>query len=223
MKYLESPKNLIQKINILKRYLLHIRKIPIKLPSLISTLTKAQDDVINKYSYEFDIKAKNCTLSEYHKALYIITRILKPEKIIETGVFEGHSSLTLLMALNENNKGYLHSIDLPSTSLPFGKEPGWIVPKHLKKRWDLKLGTSLELLPNLLEDVKEIDIFLHDSEHSYENMLWEYKTAWKFIKKDGLLLSHDTSQNYAFREFSKHISEDYYYMLKNLGGIARTK
>jgi len=63
-----------------------------------------------------------------------MTRILKPEIVIETGVFEGHSSLAILLALEENNKGCLYSIDLPSPSLPLGKEPGWIVPEHLRKR-----------------------------------------------------------------------------------------
>ena len=189
----------------------------------ISTLTEAQNDVINKYSDEFDIKTKSHNLSEYHRALYIIARILKPEIVIETGVFEGHSSLALLLALKENNKGHLHSIDLPSPKLPPGKESGWIVPEHLRKRWDLRLGKSSDLLLDLLKEVREVDIFLHDSEHSYENMHWEYKTAWRYIRKGGLLLSHDISQNSAFRDFAKHISEDYYYMLRNLGGIKRTK
>lgn len=214
---------LIQKMRILRRYVLNVRKLPLKLPMFVSTLTEAQNDVINKYSDEFDIKAKRYNLSEYHRALYIMTRILGPKMVIETGVFEGHSSLAILLALNENNKGYLHSIDLPSPKLPPGKEPGWIVPEWLRKRWDLSLGKSSELLPDLLEEVKEIDIFLHDSEHSYENMYWEYKTAWGYIRKGGLLLSHDVSQNAAFRDFAKYVSEGYYYMLRNLGGIKRTK
>ena len=79
------------------------------------------------------------------------------------------------------------------------------------------------MLPALLKEVKEVGIFLHDSEHSYENMHWEYKTAWAYIRKEGLLLSHDISQNAAFRDFAKYVSEDYYYMLRNLGGIKRTK
>ena len=193
------------------------------MPMFISTLTKAQNDVISKYGNEFDIKTKSYSLSEYHRALYIMTRILKPEIVIETGVFEGHSSLSILLALEENNKGYLHSIDLPSPSLPPGKEPGWIVPEHRRKRWDLKPGKSSDLLPGLLEEIKEVDIFLHDSEHSYENMYWEYKTAWEYLRKGGLLLSHDISQNSAFKDFAKYVSEGYYYMLRNLGGIKRTK
>jgi len=223
MKYLKSLGGSIQKPSIIIRYFSNVRKIPIGLPVFISSLTEAQNDMISKYGAEFDIKAKNYNLSEYHKALYIMTRVLKPRTIIETGVFEGHSSLAFLFALDENNAGSLYSIDLPSPSLPPNKEPGWIVPVELRKRWDLRLGKSIDLLPDMLEEVKEVDIFLHDSEHSYENMHWEYKSAWSYIRKDGLILSHDVSQNAAFRDFAKSVSEIYYYMLKNCGGIKRTK
>ena len=223
MKCLGSFRDLIQKTRILRRYILNVRKPPLRLPMFISTLTEAQNEISSKYSNEFDIKAKRYSLSEYYRALYIMTRILKPEIVIETGVFEGHCSLAFLIALKESNKGYLYSIDLPSPELPLGKEPGWIVPEHLRKRWDLRLGKSSDLLPGLLKEVTEVDIFLHDSEHSYENMHWEYKTAWEYIRKGGLLLSHDISQNSAFRDFAKYVSEDYHYMLRNLGGIKRTK
>ena len=221
MKYEGWFQVLIQKPRIFKKYILNVRRLPIKMLKFITILTSAQKELVTKYNNEIDVK--NLDFDEYHRALYIMTRILKPEIVIETGVFEGHSSLSVLLAVEENNKGFLYSIDLPSPELHPNKEPGWLVPEHLRKRWDLRLGKSSELLPGLLEELKEVDIFLHDSEHSYENMYWEYKTAWNHIRKGGLLLSHDISQNSAFRDFAKHISEDYYYMLRNLGGIKRTK
>ena len=224
MKNLGWLRDSIQKTRILRRYIVNVRKLPLKMSIFISTLTETRSDVITKYSNEFDIKGKSYNLSEeYPRALYIMVRILNPKLVIETGVFDGHSSLSILLALEENNKGYLHSIDLPSPSLPPGKEPGWIIPEHLRKRCDLRLGKSSDLLPALLKKVKQVDVFLHDSEHSYENMYWEYKTAWEYLRKGGLLLSHDISQNAAFREFAKYVSENYHYMLRNLGGIKRTK
>ncbi|RZB29545.1 MAG: hypothetical protein AEth_01056 [Candidatus Argoarchaeum ethanivorans] len=215
--------NLTKKMRILRRYVLNVRKLPMMLPTFVSTMTEAKNDTINRYGTEFASKTDSYDLSEYHRALHTMIRILKPEIVIETGVFEGHSSLSILSALKENNKGFLYSIDLPSPDLPSGKVPGWMVPEHLRKRWDLRAGKSSDLLPTLLLEVKEVDIFLHDSEHSYETMYWEYKTAWAHIKTRGLILSHDVSQNAAFRDFAQYVSEDYYYMMKNLGGIKRTK
>ena len=128
-----------------------------------------------------------------------------------------------ILAMEENNKGHLYSIDLPSPELlSSGKEPGWVVPEHLRNRWDLRFGMSSELLPSLLEEVKMVDIFLHDSEHSYENMYWEYKTTWRYLRKGGLLLSHDITLNSAFRDFAKYVSERFYYGMGNMAGIKRT-
>jgi len=162
--------NLSKKLRIFRRYVLNVRKLPVRLPTFVSTVTEAKNDTINRYGTEFTIKTESCDLSEYHRALYTMVRILKPEIVIETGVFEGHSSLSILSALKENNKGSLYSIDVPSPDLPSGKVPGWTVPEHLRNRWDLRAGKSSDLLPALLLEVKDVDIFLHDSEHSYENM-----------------------------------------------------
>jgi len=222
MRFVGSLKNVIQKIKIVNRYVLNVRKNPIGLPLFVSTLTGVQKELFSKYSNEFDSNNQNYNLSEYHRALYIITRILKPKVVIETGVFEGHSSLAFLIALEENNEGSLYSIDLPSPKLPPGKDSGWVVPNYLRTRWDLRLGKSSDLLPGLLTEVKEVDIFLHDSEHSYENMFWEYEATWGNIRKGGLLLSHDISMNPAFKDFANRNSRKYYYMLRNLGGIKRT-
>ncbi|MDA7857893.1 class I SAM-dependent methyltransferase [bacterium] len=57
----------------------------------------------------------------------------------------------------------------------------------------------------LLQRVGEIDIFIHDSEHTYENMLWEYQTAFPFIKPGGILLSDDILCSEAFHDFTKKV------------------
>ena len=131
--------------------------------------------------------------------LYIITRALKPELVLETGVSAGESSSYILQAMHDNNFGTLHSIDMPSvyvpkgmtTITPEGKTSGWAIPENLKDRWQLSLGKSEKLLPEILKKLKKIDIFFHDSMHTYDHMMFEYTTTWNFIKKGGLLLSDD--------------------------------
>ncbi len=46
---------------------------------------------------------------------------------------------------------------------------------------------------------------MHDSEHTYENMQWEFRTAWKCLRKGGLFLSHDVGANEAFFDFMKEV------------------
>ena len=132
--------------------------------------------------------------------LYIICRKQKPDNVIETGVASGVSSSHILCALEANQQGELYSIDLPS----WQKTPsGWMIPDYLRHRWHLTQGRSLENLEPLLKKVNEIDIFLHDSDHSYENMRGEFETAWTHLKTGGLLLSHNIDFSDAFPYFCR--------------------
>ncbi|MDP2939853.1 MAG: class I SAM-dependent methyltransferase [Candidatus Omnitrophota bacterium] len=138
------------------------------------------------------------------QTLYVLCRIAKPEIVVETGVSEGFSSTFILQALEKNNKGHLYSIDLPNQpgqKLPENKTTGWLIPEDLKKRWMLILGSSREKLSALLNDLKNIDIFFHDSDHSYENMMFEFESAKSYLKSGGFLLSDDITDNNSFRDF----------------------
>jgi hypothetical protein len=158
------------------------------------------------------VTSPHSNLQQAPEYLYVIVRALKPEAVVETGVAAGISSSFILQALEDNNKGTLYSIDLPNydlpndlTFIPDGKHPGFAIPERLKKRWQLRLGTSKDILPGLLAEIGRVDIFLHDSEHSYENMLFEFVAAWDYLQHGGLLLSHDIAWNNAFKHFSREI------------------
>jgi len=136
-------------------------------------------------------------------ALYLLVRLTKPDRVIETGVSVGVSSAHILSALEDNNKGELHSIDLPPDNLPAGKKCGWAVPESLRSRWNLHIGDAKNLLEPLLDSLQEIDFFIHDSLHTYDHMMWEFRTAWKYLSQQGLLLAHDVGRNKAFSDFMK--------------------
>ena len=133
--------------------------------------------------------------------LYGLCKMLKPDVVVETGVAYGQSSSYILQALKENNKGILYSIDnifRPWESL---EKIGDAIPQNLRERWKLVVGSSVEKLEETLRSKKTIDVFLHDSLHTYKNMLFEYNTSWPFIKKNGFLISDDVSENNAFLDF----------------------
>ena len=155
--------------------------------------------------------------------LYLLIRLTQPDTVIETGVSSGASSAYILRSLHDNNRGRLYSIDLPPENLPGGKESGWIVPQYLRDRWSLHIGDSKELLEPLLDSVGEIDCFIHDSLHTYEHMLWEFRTVWKHLRLRGLLLSHDVGANDAFLDFmqEKAIAWRAYRVLHLLGGFTK--
>lgn len=131
--------------------------------------------------------------------LYLLVRALKPEIFVETGVSAGESSTFILQAMHDNNFGKLYSVDLPratvekglTTIIPEDKSSGWLIPESLKDRWELHLGKSEEILPNLFSKLKQIDVFFHDSLHTYDHMLFEYESCWDYLKKNGVLFSDD--------------------------------
>jgi len=154
--------------------------------------------------------------------LYRLLRELQPETGVETGVCNGVSTAFVLLAMEDNRKGVLHSIDLPEIAgeeyeegtfwdgkggavIPPGKEPGWMVPPGLRERWRLVLGRSQDELPPLLERVGEIDFFMHDSEHSYECMSFEFSAAWSALRDGGVLVADDVNVNAAWDEFTREV------------------
>ena len=78
---------------------------------------------------------------------------------------------------------------------------GNAIPQNLRKKWKLVVGSSVAKLEEILRSKKTIDVFLHDSLHTYKNMLFEYNMSWPFIKKNGFLISDDVSENNAFLDF----------------------
>ena len=131
--------------------------------------------------------------------LYMLVRALKPDIFVETGVSGGESSTFILQAMEDNKKGKLYSVDFPqaivekglTTISPEGTSSGWLIPDYLKHRWDLTLGKSEDVLPPLLKKLEKIDIFFHDSLHTYDHMLFEYNTCWDHLTDNGILISDD--------------------------------
>jgi predicted O-methyltransferase YrrM len=148
-------------------------------------------------------------------ALYDLVREHHPEHVVETGVCNGVSTAVLLWALERNGSGHLWSIDLPDYAgqpsdehwaekggsvIPAGLEPGWIVPDHLRHRWTLTLGRTQDRLEEVLERAAPVDMFIHDSEHSYECMRFELELARRHVRPGGWLLADDAHRNSAFAE-----------------------
>lgn len=155
-------------------------------------------------------------------AWYALVRKLKPSVVVETGVCNGVSSLLILRALAENGSGLLYSVDYPyhadepldefrddtfdeygGAAIPSDKDPGWIIPERLRERWELRVGKSQVRLPPLLEELEDLDLFIHDSEHSHPCMMFEYEISWHKMGSGGVILSDDITWNSAFEVFCK--------------------
>ena len=132
--------------------------------------------------------------------LYGLTRWVRPTVIIESGGYIGMSSAFILKALAD---GKLATAKLYSIELSQECEQGALIPDELRSasagfvpmRGKVEDFLKGDRLPSL------IDMFLHDSSHSYRHMLWEFRQFWPRLRDGGLLVSHDVQMNAAFPEF----------------------
>ena len=138
------------------------------------------------------------------KFLYILCRIIKPKNVVETGVAYGLSSSYILKALETNNSGTLYSID--SIFRPWQNEDmiGAAIPQYLRHRWNLHLGKSSEKLEKIFDNLDGVNIFIHDSLHTYKNMMFEFELAETNLSDSGIILSDDVLDNDAFFDFSNN-------------------
>src|SRR3989344_843382 len=177
-------------------------------------------------------RGRRTSFDGWFELLYVLVRFARPAVVVETGIFDGHSSAVILQALCDNGAGELISIDLPAydaipfstsrmeeTSLPSGEKPGWVIPDNLRSRHRLILGDAKEYLSKVLEEAKTIDVFLHDSLHTFEHQWFEYSAAWPHLSREGILLSDDVFWNTAYHRFCR--SRRVPYMVHRGLGVAK--
>lgn len=183
---------------------------------LIEDLESAVRDVESFQTKEFDSLFR---FRLFRILLYALIRAGKPRLSIETGVLHGMTSAFLLRAIEQNGSGRLISVDLPSypatgpanrdgyhATLPPSTEPGWMVAARLRPSWDLRLGSSRRLLPELRPDLEGLSFFLHDSEHTEETMSFELEFAWEALTPEGILVCDNVDSCGAFDRFCARVN-----------------
>jgi predicted O-methyltransferase YrrM len=189
---------------------------PINTPAFASNLRNEEEHFRSLSIESADLFAKKI-LNQY-----AVVRAIAPDSIVETGVANGVSSSYLLLALQKNKRGRLHSIGLADKAfLPVGKDPGWLVPQWLRAAWQVHLGDARDILPRLLEQLGRIEIFIHDSLHTYDHMMWEFETAYPHLQSGGLLISDDALWNKSFYDFARKIRAPEAQIIRGVGFLRK--
>lgn len=136
------------------------------------------------------------------RTCYLICRATRPAVVLETGVAYGVTSAFILKALGVNGKGVLHSADLPPLGNDADHFVGIVIPAELKHRWRLHRGTSKRVLPSLLQQLEKIDIFVHDSLHTYRNIQRELSLVTPHLTNEAVVIADDVGDNSAFWEWT---------------------
>jgi hypothetical protein len=146
---------------------------------------------------------------EYGRRLgwYAIVRQTKPAIVFETGTHDGLGSTILARALERNRAdgapGKLYTFDIDP-------DAGWIVPPRLRPFVEFVRGPVKDTMPRLLEKLgAPIEVFLHDSLHTYEHERWELETVEPALGPRALLLSDNAHATVALKDHAA--SRDWLY------------
>lgn len=142
------------------------------------------------------------------RSIWCLALHLKATKVVETGVAHGVTSRFVLEALARNGGGHLWSIDLPPQLHPeLHGEIGVAVGDGLREGWTYIKGSSRRHLPRLLKQIGQIDLFVHDSKHSAENVLFELRLAWTVLRPGGAMVVDDIDASDGFHVFCASVPE----------------
>jgi predicted O-methyltransferase YrrM len=147
-----------------------------------------------------DADARLCRLA------WCLTRHLRPDFVVETGVARGMTTRVILEAMERNDCGRLWSIDVPPLlAEELSEETAAAVPTRLRGRWTLLVGSSRQMLTGLLRGLPRLDVFVHDSMHTTRNVSFELNRVWPVLRPGGVMLLDDVERNHATADFlGKH-------------------
>lgn len=152
--------------------------------------------------------------------LYWLIRELRPRTVVETGVCNGFSAGLIALALAENaNDGQLHSIGRAETFDPNdsrwtekgkshgevligGQTLGWMIPDGFSHFVNLYPGDAEVLLPKIVDELDSIDLFFHDSDHSYDHMMFEFCEVHRKLSSNSIVIADNIAWNSSLWDFA---------------------
>jgi predicted O-methyltransferase YrrM len=140
--------------------------------------------------------------------LYDVVRSLRPDRVLETGVALGWSSLAILLAFESVGHGELVSIDMPYPGMNNDAFVGIAVPPDLRSRWTLIRRPDRDILKSTLRRLGGIDLAHYDSDKSRPGRTFAYPILWKALRPSGVLISDDIADNSVFVEFAQAVGRE---------------
>jgi predicted O-methyltransferase YrrM len=132
---------------------------------------------------------------------YAIARILRPAVVVETGTDKGLGSCVFAAALLRNGCGRLTTVDV-------NPESGYLISGKYADVVDRVIGDSRRTLQMLDTPV---DLFLHDSLHTFEHETAELDAVRPRLTDQSILLSDNAHGSDALLTFAKGAGRSFLY------------
>lgn len=113
---------------------------------------------------------------------YAMIRALKPKYVVETGTDKGLGSVVIRSALMRNGQGELLTVDINPDS-------GYLLSGKYGEGVTAVVGDSITTLAAL---DRNVDLFIHDSDHSREHEMAEYLAVAPHLSADAVVLSDNS-------------------------------
>lgn len=138
---------------------------------------------------------------------YAIARAAQPDHVVETGTHLGLGSSVIAAALLRNGHGRLTTIDIDP-------EAGYLIGEPWASVIDRRTGSSVDLL----ETVKDVDIFLHDSLHTYEYETREFAAVEANLRPGAMILSDNAHDSSALSDWAERTGRHYLFFKEQPSG-----
>lgn len=146
------------------------------------------------------------------KLLEMLSKIIKPQNILEIGTFTGYSALCLAKGLRED--GYLHTIELREEDATIAKN--YFAKSSHSRQIVLHNGNALEIIPQL-DEIWDL-VFIDADKTNYINY---YELTLPRLKKNGVILADNVlfhgdvlkenisgKNAIAINAFNEHVAKD---------------
>lgn len=133
-------------------------------------------------------------------AWYAIVRATRPQLVVETGTDKGLGSLVLASALLRNGAGRLTTVDI-------NPESGALIGG----KWSAVIHQVVETSASYLPRLQGVDLFIHDSDHSYENESREYISVTSALSSRAMVISDCAHESSALFDWSQRHGRQFLY------------
>lgn len=129
---------------------------------------------------------------------YAIIRAIEPDNVVETGTHLGLGSCVIAAALLRNGHGRLTTIDIDADS-------GHLIGQPWASVIDRRVGSSIDELGKM----RDVDMFLHDSLHTYDYESRELAAVEPNLRADAIILSDNAHDSAALSDWAERSGRHY--------------
>ena len=136
---------------------------------------------------------------------YALVRATRPHVVVETGVDRGLGTAVLAAAMHRNASEGFPGVVYATDIVP---ECGHLLGEPYKQHCKIVLGDSVQTLRRFS---RQVDIFLHDSDHRPEYEWEEFLAVESRLHPGSIVLSDNSQHSPKLREFARRIGRSFLY------------